>query len=82
MRLPRTARATGERGVERAAFVVQQVLTAEGGDLTDTWAERHAAFEVITGGRVPRADRWRPPALARSAARTDAHRETVFVTAP
>ena len=49
-----------ERGVERTAFVIQQVLMSPGGPLTDTWAERLSLFELATGGPVPDRDRWSP----------------------
>ena len=47
-----------ERGVERTAFVIQQVLTSPGGRRSPAWEERLALFELATDLPVPRADRW------------------------
>lgn len=59
----------GERGIEDAAFIVQQNLTATRADLQSSrWIERVDAYEVLTGRRSPlrieepspdrAADRW------------------------
>ena len=47
-----------ERGVERTAFVIQQVLTTPGGHRSAAWEERLALFEIATDLPVPRAERW------------------------
>ena len=46
-----------ERGVEDAAFVIQQNLTATNPPLSSpTWAQRAAAYELLTGSTSPLRD--------------------------
>ena len=46
-----------ERGVEDAAFIIQQNLTSQlQGDLTDEWERRASAYELLVGTQSPLLD--------------------------